>query len=499
MYCGVCGEYVPDDYSFCPHCGNPMDEVDSDNEYSPYDYEVFVAQHLRNLGYKDVRTTKKSGDYGADVLATSPEGIKICAQCKKYRNPVGVDAIQEIYAAKAYYGCDLACVYTTSSYTRSAKSMADRTGVKLYVLAPTKTTVQEQVVEAQKEYEAKIMASFSSQTNKTSYTAQKKPKKKNRIGRIVGLLFVAALLLLPKATAKEESKKRESKQELILSAENRDKISPEESTDESLSSQAIILDAVCYLRVDDHFEVVGLADYKKTSIVIQKSIDEIPVTVIQEEAFKDEEIQSVHLPDSITEIQHGAFSNCRKLTTINLPNGLTEIAPNTFILCKSLSRVSIPESVTKIQSGAFGDTALTAVNLGGVVYIGDSAFSGSHLTTVKLSSELTEIDDRAFSYCGSLQTIAIPEGVTKIGLECFAGCKKLRSISLPESLTDIGNRCFSGCGTLTEIIIPSNVSKLDSQMFNADYDLKVIQIPASCKIPYGNDPFIGCNARIVLY
>jgi restriction system protein len=56
-------------------------------------FEVFVAQVLRALGY---RTTVLggSGDQGVDIIAAS-QGGKVAVQCKNYRKPVGNKPVQE--------------------------------------------------------------------------------------------------------------------------------------------------------------------------------------------------------------------------------------------------------------------------------------------------------------------------------------------------------------------------------------------------------------------
>ena len=99
---------------------------------SPYEYEEYIAEQLRQEGFTDVDTTPKSGDFGADVLARDGDRT-VCVQCKHYApgHPVGVKAVQEIYSAKDYYGCDDAYLYTTSDYTKAAVDMANELGVKL--------------------------------------------------------------------------------------------------------------------------------------------------------------------------------------------------------------------------------------------------------------------------------------------------------------------------------------------------------------------------------
>lgn len=94
-------------------------------------YEAYVAQKLRKMGYKNLKITKASGDYGADIIATDSNGKKTCIQCKKYHGSVGVHAVQEIIAAKGYYSCKRAIVITTATFTANAKTLAKSQNVEL--------------------------------------------------------------------------------------------------------------------------------------------------------------------------------------------------------------------------------------------------------------------------------------------------------------------------------------------------------------------------------
>lgn len=100
-------------------------------EMSGLEYESYVAAKLRTMGYKNVSVTPGSGDYGADVIGYDKNGVKTCFQCKKYQGAVGVSAVQEIIAAKAYYGCEKAVVITTAIFTPNARNLAEKAGVKL--------------------------------------------------------------------------------------------------------------------------------------------------------------------------------------------------------------------------------------------------------------------------------------------------------------------------------------------------------------------------------
>lgn len=97
-----------------------------------HEYEEHVAKRLRAMGYKSVKITSKSSDFGADILAKDWKGVKICFQCKRYSGPVGIKAVQEAVSAKVFYGCKKAAVITPSTFTLAAKKLAETSDVKLY-------------------------------------------------------------------------------------------------------------------------------------------------------------------------------------------------------------------------------------------------------------------------------------------------------------------------------------------------------------------------------
>lgn len=96
------------------------------------DFESYVGRRLKGMGYSNVRVTKTSGDFGADVVAVNSKGETVCIQCKHYSKPVGIKAVQEIYSAKQYYKCQKAMVITNSTYTQAAIDLANKTGVDLW-------------------------------------------------------------------------------------------------------------------------------------------------------------------------------------------------------------------------------------------------------------------------------------------------------------------------------------------------------------------------------
>jgi len=96
-----------------------------------YEYEKYVAWRLRNAGFMDVRVTKGSGDFGADILCRDGSGRLVAVQCKMYNGTVGVKAVQEAVAGMKYYHGERAMVVTTGIFTAQARQAAMRMGVEL--------------------------------------------------------------------------------------------------------------------------------------------------------------------------------------------------------------------------------------------------------------------------------------------------------------------------------------------------------------------------------
>lgn len=167
-----------------------------------------------------------------------------------------------------------------------------------------------------------------------------------------------------------------------------------------------------------------------------KSLDVVVpdgVEKISKNAFSGLNIQTVTLPDSVTQLRPRTFANCKELRRVVLPQNLTEIPKETFFACVSLELVELPHSVTVIREKAF--------------------YGCNSLVSIRLNEELQEIERAAFMGCGKLHQIDIPDRVERIAENTFRGCVSITSVALPSSLRYIGNSAFSDCGELSELTI----------------------------------------------
>ncbi|MBP1534298.1 MAG: leucine-rich repeat protein, partial [Ruminococcus sp.] len=164
-----------------------------------------------------------------------------------------------------------------------------------------------------------------------------------------------------------------------------------------------------------------------------------------------EQITSVEIKDSVTNIGASAFLECSNLASVTIPNSVTNIGINAFLECSNLASVTIPESVTSIGDFAFfGCSDLASVTIpNSVTSIGGAAFAScTGLTSVTIPNSVTSIGNNAFNGCSGLTSITIPNSVTNIGNYAFAYCYGLTSVTIPDSVTSIGGAAFSGCSGL---------------------------------------------------
>ena len=102
--------------------------------YDGNSYEKHCVWKMRRRLWLFVRQCGKTtaSDFGADITARGFLFTKIVVQCKHYRKPVGVKAVQEVNAARQYYGASRAAVATNNTFTKQAKELAAKCHVSLW-------------------------------------------------------------------------------------------------------------------------------------------------------------------------------------------------------------------------------------------------------------------------------------------------------------------------------------------------------------------------------
>lgn len=145
------------------------------------------------------------------------------------------------------------------------------------------------------------------------------------------------------------------------------------------------------------------------------------------------------------------FWSCISIQSITIPDGVTEIGDFAFKDCWGLTSIVIPEGVTKLWGEAFDGCI--------------------NLTSVTLPKSLQTMNNHVFGECTSLTSLTIPENVKVIPGALLSGCTALTSLTIPDGVTEIGGYALSECTALTEVTIPASVSTIGENVFAYDESL----------------------------
>lgn len=237
-------------------------------------------------------------------------------------------------------------------------------------------------------------------------------------------------------------------------------------------------------------------------VSIPSTLNELKVTGIANNAFKQKFIEEVRIPNTVTFIGAYAFYGCIRLNSVVIGSGVTSIGDHAFYGCTKLNSIVIGSGVTSIGDYAFfGCTKLNSVVIGNAVtYIGDHAFNGctsltginvkntqfvgkyafyncTELTEFSSSSALKTIGDYAFYNCNSLDFLKFNEGLEDIGIFAFAQCSAIPSLKFPDSLKRIGVRAFRDCSALEAVTFGNGALTIEAHAFENCVLLTEVTIP----------------------
>lgn len=141
-----------------------------------------------------------------------------------------------------------------------------------------------------------------------------------------------------------------------------------------------------------------------SELLIPMILNERPMIEIPIYSFAYRNLVSLHFEEGclVKKVGPYAFSNCCSLKFIIFPDSLTNIETGAFINCKSLESIDI-----------------------------------------KPNTSLETIGNKAFMNCGSLKSFSCPKSLRSIGEQAFYGCKRLKIDDLCEtSIKEIGKNAF---------------------------------------------------------
>lgn len=186
-------------------------------------------------------------------------------------------------------------------------------------------------------------------------------------------------------------------------------------------------------------------------------------------AFYYSGITEISIPESITVINEGVFSECANLTKVTLPSSLIRINESAFRGCSTLQSIEIPDSVRIIEGYAFSRTAISTIDLPTNSFyksVSNDLFNScEQLNEIIIPENVTTIDDGAFSFCSSLTKVTIPSTVKIIGEYAFSYCSSLEEITIPEGTTTIKTYAFYDCSMLSKVYLPKSLTNIGENAF----------------------------------
>ena len=96
---------------------------------------------------------------------------------------------------------------------------------------------------------------------------------------------------------------------------------------------------------------IELLQDKATTLVVEKGITTLPSLIFQSFTKPEE----AWLSSDLEIIPSGAFAGCALLQSVTIPDTVTEIGEGAFVMCESIAVLNVPGSVKEIGFEAFAD------------------------------------------------------------------------------------------------------------------------------------------------
>ena len=170
------------------------------------------------------------------------------------------------------------------------------------------------------------------------------------------------------------------------------------------------------------------------NLIIPDKIDNLPVTVVGDEAFRNKNLKMLTISNTVKKLNGGAFAD-NKISNVIIPDSVTEIGYMSFRYA-GIDKLVLSKSLTVIPTAAFEGNKIVKIEIpNSVVTIGGDSFIDNKITN-----------------------LIIPDSVTTIGGGSFAD-NKISELKLGKNVTSIGAEAFMG-NNLSKVVIPSNVTNI---------------------------------------
>lgn len=167
--------------------------------------------------------------------------------------------------------------------------------------------------------------------------------------------------------------------------------------------------------------------------------------------LQDKSINTIIIPNYITEITEYAFADCTNLINILFEDNsnLNTISAYAFLNCSNIDNITLPSDLKSIGIGAFkGCSSLKKM----VIPFVGSAIDGTYTHFGYIFGANKSTDNKNY-IPSTLKEVEI-YGNCHINTNAFYDCNSLITIKLSTNINSIGEGAFSGCSSLEYMYLP---------------------------------------------
>ncbi len=253
------------------------------------------------------------------------------------------------------------------------------------------------------------------------------------------------------------------------------------------------------------------------SIEFEDGIESVGVSAF----YKCEDLCSVIIPASLTDIGSHCFAGCTNLKNIvvseenkkytaedgvlyskkfkkiisapavsgdyTIKKGVETVGTGAFDSNTLLTGITFPSTIRKVEESAFYNCLnLTKADLKKTEYIGRESFAGSGLTEVTIPATTVTVKGNPFMFCDKLTKISVSKKNVKFkssnGILLNASGEKIISASsateetvIPSGVKVIGEFAFAGNTRINNLVLPAKIEKICEGAFCYCTSLKKVR------------------------
>ena len=223
------------------------------------------------------------------------------------------------------------------------------------------------------------------------------------------------------------------------------------------------------------------------SVVLPENLVTLGVSTFQASG-----IETIVIPNSVTILPNDTFRGAIRLTSVTLPNGLVTIGLTVFFDAINLTSLTIPSTVTSIGTGILNSTSAGAT-------------SKIDSITVNLESFAPTLSFLRYLFGGTSTTAGgnLPQSLKTVNLTStaltaipngfFQNFATIETITLSNTFTTMGNDVFNGTTALKNVTLPTALTNIGNNAFLNSSSLSTVNVPNTVTT-LGNSAFSGTTA-----